>query len=71
MWLGALTALQGGGVPASLLGRRAGGRHDPLDDVGVGKLDDHAVALAAGDGERLRPVAGDVDLDLRAPAEPT
>ena len=57
-------ALERGGVAAGLLGGAAGGRHDPLDDVRVGELDDHAVAQPARDRERLRPVAGDVHLDL-------
>ena len=52
-----------GSRPASSAAR-ARRRHDPLDDVRVGELDDHAVALAARDRERLRPVAGDVHLDL-------
>jgi hypothetical protein len=41
-----------------------GGAHDPLDDHGVGELDDHAVSDAAGDCERFRPVARDVHRDL-------
>ena len=65
MWLGALTMhLSAGGIATGLLGRLPGRVHDPLDDVRVGELDDDAVALPPGDGERLRPVAGDVHLDL-------
>ena len=65
-WLGALTMhFSAAGIAAGFLGRAARRRHDPLDDVRVGELDDHAVALPAGHGERLRPVAGDVHLDLR------
>ena len=65
MWLGAQTMhLQRGRVAAGLLGGLAGRVHDPLDDLRVGELDDHAVADAAGDAERLRPVAGDVHRDL-------
>jgi len=52
-------------VAPGFLGRLPRGRHDPLDDVGIGELDDHAVPLPAGDGERLRPVARDMHLDLR------
>ena len=65
-WLGALTMhfSAAGSRPASSAAR-AGGRHDPLDDVGVGELDDHAVPLPARDRERLGAVTGDVHLDLR------
>ena len=62
---GADDALQRRGVAARLLGRRARGAHDPLDDLGVGELDDDAVAHAAGDAERLRAVARDPHGDLR------
>ena len=44
-------ALERRRVAARLLGRLAGGAHRPLDDVRVGELDDHAVAVAPGDGE--------------------
>ena len=58
-------ALERGRVAAGLLGGLPRGGHDPLDDVGVGELDDHAVPLPAGDRERLGAVARDVHLDLR------
>jgi hypothetical protein len=57
-------ALERRRVAPRLLGRLAGGGHDPLDDVRVGELDDDAVSLPPRNGERLRPVAGDVHLDL-------
>ena len=57
-------ALELCGIAARLLGRRARGAHDPLDDLGVGELDDHAVAEASCDRERLRPVSGDPHRDL-------
>ena len=64
-WLGALTMhFSAAGSRPGFLGRLAGRVHDPLDDVRVGELDDDPVALAPADGERLRPVAGDVHLDL-------
>ena len=66
MWAGAPTMhLSCVRVAARLLGRAPRRVHDPLDDLGVGELDDHAVADAAGDRERLRPVAGDPDRDRR------
>jgi hypothetical protein len=43
-------ALELGGIAPGLLGRAASGVHDPLDDLGIGKLDDHAVGHAARDG---------------------
>jgi hypothetical protein len=52
-------------VAPRLLGRLPGRVHDPADDLGVGELDDDAVADPPRDGERLRPVAGDVHLDRR------
>ena len=65
MWLGALTMhLSAAGSRPASSAACAGRGHDPLDDVRVGELDDDAVALPPGDGERLRPVAGDVHLDL-------
>ena len=65
MWLGAQTMhLSADGVAARLGGGFARRGHDPLDDHRVGELDDHAVADAACDGERLRPVAGDPHRDL-------
>ena len=56
-------ALEDRRVPARRRCRLAGRVHDPLDDVRVGQLDDDPVADATGDGEGLRPVAGDVHLD--------
>ena len=66
MWLGAQTMhlSSDGSRPASAAASRAV-VHDPLDDHRVGELDDHAVADAAGDRERLRAVAGDPHRDLR------
>ena len=63
-------ALQRVGVAALLLRGRPRRLHDPLDDVRVGELDDDAVAHAARDGQRLRPVAGDVHRDLGAALGP-
>ena len=57
-------ALERRRVAAGLLGRLPCGVHDPLDDHRVGELDDHAVADATRDGERLRPVARDPHRDL-------
>ena len=37
-------ALELGGVATGFLGSLASGVHDPLDDHGIGELDDHAVA---------------------------
>ncbi len=51
-------------IAAGLLGCRARRVHDPLDDHRVCELDDHAIAHAACDGQRLRPVAGDPHRDL-------
>jgi hypothetical protein len=58
-------ALERVGVASGLVGGLARGVHDPLDDLRVGELDDHAVADAPGDRERLRAVARDPDLDVR------
>ncbi len=52
-------------VASRLLSSAPGGVHDPRDDLGVGELDDHAVADAPRDRERLRAVARDPDGDLR------
>ena len=65
-------ALERGRVAARLLGGLAGGVHDPLDDLRVGELDDHAVADAAGDGRApsarsRRPTSG----SSAAPCAPT
>src|SRR5919108_3997232 len=57
-------ALQLRRVAPGLLSRLPGGIHDPLDDLRIGELDDHAVGDPAGDGERLRAVAGDPHRDL-------
>ena len=66
MWAGAPTMhLSCPGIAPRLLGRAASGVHDPLDDLGVGELDDHAVGHAARDGQRLRPVARDPHGDAR------
>src|SRR4026209_2809167 len=40
-------------VASSLLRRPACGVHDPLDDHGVGELDDHAAVHTPRDRERL------------------
>ena len=65
MWLGALTMhLSAAGSRPASSAACAGRGHDPLDDVGVGELDDDAVPLPPRDRERLRPVTGDVHLDL-------
>ena len=64
-WLGALTMhFSAAGIAPCFLGCAARCRHDPLDDVRVGELDDHAVSLPARDRERLRAVTRDVHLDL-------
>ena len=52
----------------------AAGAHladDPLDDLGIGELDDDAVRDPSRDGEHPRPVAGDVDGDLGLALVPT
>ena len=65
-WLGAPTMHLScdGSRPASSAALRAVSMIQ-RDDLGVGELDDHAVADAAGDGERLRAVARDPHRDLR------
>src|SRR6185312_4777045 len=62
---GADDALQSVRIAALLFGGVAGRLHDPLDDLGVGQLDDDAVSDAAGDTKRTRPVAGDLHRDIR------
>src|SRR5581483_780639 len=51
-------------VATRLLGRAPRRVHDPRDDLRVGELDDDAVSDAAGDAERLRPIAGHPHRDL-------
>ena len=50
-----------GRVATGLLGALAHEPHRPLDEERVGDLEDDAVALAARQPQRVRPVGGDVD----------
>ena len=61
---GADDALQRVRVTTRFLCGLPRGTHDPLDDLGVGELDDHAVADATRDAERARSVAGDPHRDV-------
>ena len=62
---GADDRLKGIGVATGLLGGVTGEAHDPLDDLRVGELDDHALGMAPGHSQRLRAVARKVERDLR------
>ena len=62
--------LDRGWVPACLRGSRSHLADDPLDDLRIGELDDDPVGDAAGHREHTRPVAGDVDGDLRLSLRP-
>ena len=50
-----------GRIAAGLLGSFADELQRPLDEERIGDLEDDAVALAAGQAQRVRPVGGDVD----------